>query len=136
MNAIYKRYFDEKTILDVVAISLSGLCIAHCILLPVLLLSGQFAFLTGLADEHFHLFLVAGVIPVSLIAAWQGCKKHKDANILLCILSSLVLLILTAVFGHDVLGEQGEKWLTTFAATLLSIGHFKNYKQCKYRDCN
>jgi len=35
-----------------------------------------------------------GILPVSIIAAWQGCKKHKDAHIVICIVSSLLLLVL------------------------------------------
>ena len=136
MNFASFRSVADRSFFDVAAISLSGLCIAHCILLPVLLISGQFAFLTGLADEHFHLALVFGVLPISIIAAWQGCKKHKDAHIVICIVSSLLLLVLTALFGHDLVGEQGEKILTTFAAALLAIGHIRNYKQCKYADCH
>ncbi|RJG51378.1 MerC domain-containing protein [Motilimonas pumila] len=124
-----------STRLDKFAISLSGLCLAHCLLLPIALTFIPALTSLGLADERFHQLLLLFVIPTSLVALTLGCKKHQSKVPFAWGLAGLSLLIAGAVLGHD-LGEIAEKGLTFAGACIMAFSHFKNYRLCqKHDDC-
>ncbi|MEO0436771.1 MAG: MerC domain-containing protein [Pseudomonadota bacterium] len=122
--------------LDKFSIGASVLCAVHCIAMPfVLAVFPAIASLTG--EEHtFHLFLVWLVLPASLVAGMLGCAQHKDLIVLAGIASGLILLIGTAYFGHDLLGELGEKIATVTATTILAAAHWRNFYLCRQKDCD
>ena len=43
----------------------------------------------------------------------------------------LVIMVVSAVWGHDLFGETGEIVSTLAGTSILSIGHIKNKKLCK-----
>ena len=45
----------------------------------------------------------------------------------------LMILAVSAIWGHDILGETGEIVATLLGASVLSFGHYRNQKLCK--DC-
>ena len=48
----------------------------------------------------------------------------------------MIVLIFTATLGHDVLGENGERIATLFGATLIAVGHLRNFMLCRQVECN
>ncbi len=44
-----------------------------------------------------------------------------------------MILAVSAIWGHDILGETGEIFATLLGASVLSFGHYRNQKLCK--DC-
>jgi hypothetical protein len=67
---------------DKIAISLSTLCVIHCLSLPLLVALLPSFTVLSLHGEAFHFWMVVAVIPISLFALQMGCKKHK--KILCC----------------------------------------------------
>lgn len=122
--------------LDRLAISTSALCMIHCLATPFLIIGVPVLSSTFLADEAFHRFLVWIVLPVSLAALFIGCRRHKAAPVALLGGLGLALLVFIAYFGHDLLGESGEKIATVLAGAILAIGHFRNFRLCRRADCN
>lgn len=120
---------------DKFAISLSALCVVHCLLTPVLVSLIPTLAALGIADEGFHLYLIFAVIPLSLVAALMGCKKHKRYGVAFPILGGLFILVLTAGLGHEILGDTLEKVLTIIGACVISFGHVLNYRLCRKKDC-
>lgn len=120
--------------IDKIAISLSSLCIAHCLLFPILATLIPSFLVLGLNTENFHLWMVVSVIPTSIYALSLGCKKHEQKSILLIGLVGLFCLILAFVLGSNVLTETGEKSLTLLGALIIAFAHFKNYKLCQQHD--
>ena len=43
----------------------------------------------------------------------------------------LALMIISALWGHDLFGESGEIASTLVGASILSYGHIQNQKLCK-----
>ncbi|GGQ04849.1 MerC domain-containing protein [Shewanella litoralis] len=117
---------------DKFAITLSFLCVIHCVVLPFLLVLLPSLGVWQLDNEAFHSWLLIAVLPVSLYALVSGYKKHQQYRFLLIGISGLLLLLFAAVFGHDTVGEAGEKVLTVLGATLVAIAHWVNFTRCKH----
>ena len=126
----------KQSVLDRVSIGVSTLCAIHCALLPIILATVP-AFSHLSADNHeFHIALVALIVPMSVIAGFMGCAKHKDKLVLAGIASGLAILLFAAFFGHDFLGEFGEKVVTVIASFILVFSHWRNYKLCRTTKCD
>lgn len=126
---------NPQLLLDKLAIGISGLCAIHCLLTPVLLTIAPVTAI-GEMDEHlFHMLLIWLILPSSLIAATLGCGKHKDTYVLLGVTIGLSTLIFAAFWGHDWLGELGEKFTTLLATTILALSHWRNFKLCREYKC-
>lgn len=108
-----------QPISDKFAISLSVLCTLHCLLIPsaVILLPSLTAL--HLEDEIFHIWMIVAVIPVSGYALTMGCNQHKNFRVMIVGLIGLILLVLSAILGHDILTESLEKVLTVVGAFFL-----------------
>jgi len=119
--------------LDKTAISLSLICAIHCLFVPLVLLYAPTLTISVLTDEWFHTLLLFLVFPVSIFAMFFGCRQHKRYNILFYGMIGLMILAVSAIWGHDILGETGEIVATLLGASFLSFGHYKNQKLCK--DC-
>lgn len=121
---------------DKTAISLSALCLAHCLLVPSFLV-----FLSGYVslsynNELIHYVLLFIAIPVSLYALITGVRNHKSYAYLCAGLVGITALILAVTLGAQIWGETGEKALTTIGAILVAISHFKNYRLCREVECD
>ncbi len=115
---------------DKLSISLSMLCVVHCLAMPVLFVVLPTISALPLAGEEFHLFLAAVVIPLSTLTLFMGCRHHRTWRVVIVGVFGLLALGATALFGHDILGESGEKIATVLAASIIAIAHFWNYKLC------
>jgi len=121
---------------DKTAISLSALCLVHCLLVPSFLvfLSGYISL--SYNNEFIHYAILFIAIPVSLYALITGVKNHKSFTYLYVGLSGILALVLAVTFGVQICGEAGEKILTTIGALLVAISHFKNYRLCREIECD
>ncbi|EEB78821.1 MAG: MerC domain-containing protein [Halioglobus sp.] len=119
---------------DKAAIGLSLLCAVHCLLLPLSIALLPSLAVYGLADEAFHTWIILAVIPLSAFALTMGCKKHRRTDVLYIGAFGLLLLCLTPLLGHELLGEAGEKILTLSGAALIATSHIKNFRLCRSED--
>ena len=117
---------------DKIAMSLSMLCMMHCLAFPLLVALLPSISALPLDKEAFHLWMVIAVIPISLYALTLGCKKHKKISILSSGLLGLVCLISAVLLGESRIGEAGEKILTVIGAILIAFSHYKNFHQCQH----
>jgi hypothetical protein len=117
-----------RTWADRLGICLSGLCVVHCAMMPILVLAIP-TLEMGFLHEFFHESLLV-VLPVLAVAAFvPGYRKHRDARVFLWSLPGLVLIALGAlVFGHESLIAQGA--LTIAGSVLLIRAHQVNRKLC------
>jgi len=114
---------------DKTAIGLSTLCILQCLTLPITLaFLPTFTWLRFFADETFHLWLLLAVLPVSFFALATGFTLHKNRYVILISASGIVILIFSALLGHDTLGEAGEVFFTAVGSILVATGHIQNLK--------
>ncbi|TMP73953.1 MerC domain-containing protein [Pseudoalteromonas sp. S1608] len=115
-----------QTTADKLAIGLSLMCTVHCFATPVILaLLPSFAVLQ-INAEQFHLWVLAVVLPTSLLALSLGCKKHKRIRYMACGVVGLACLITAVLLGHEV----AEKALTLIGSAFIALAHWFNYQQC------
>ena len=121
---------------DKTAISLSALCLVHCLLVPSFLvfLSGYISL--SYNNELIHYAILFLAIPVSIYALITGVKNHNSYSYLYVGLLGILTLILAVTLGVQMWGEAGEKILTTVGALLVAISHFKNYRLCREVECD
>lgn len=120
-----------RALTDKLAIGLSWLCVMHCLALPIILILLPSLTVLGLEDESFHFWMLVAVLPTSLYALFIGCKQHQQHRLLAVGLGGLLVLLLAFFFGHDWLGEYGEKGLTVVGAMMVAYSHRRNYRLCQ-----
>ncbi|WP_026733840.1 MerC domain-containing protein [Fischerella sp. PCC 9605] len=125
-----------QRLMDKTAIALSTACAIHCLFLPVVIVMLPALASTSLGGESFHRFLLWFVFPISVLALTQGCRRHKDRVVLTSGVLGLALLLVTAIAGHHVLSEEGERIATVLGATALAFGHVRNYRLCRKSKCS
>lgn len=119
--------------LDQAAIGLSLLCLVHCLALPLLLVLLPALAALPIADERFHLALLTLVLPTSAAALWLGWRRHRRWRVMAWGLAGVGILVFAAAFGHDLLGEGGERGLTVIGALLVAASHLRNFRLCRSR---
>ena len=125
---ISNNYFDKS------AITLSTLCLIHCLALPVITILLPNIIATTLNQELFHTVMVVFVVPISIYALVIGCKKHNKMYVAVYGSLGLAALLAAVIFGESHLGEIGEKVMTTIGAIVIALVHIKNYELCKKSD--
>ena len=121
--------------MDTAAVVLSGVCMLHCLALPVALTILPIVNVTLLDESTFHLIMMAVILPISIIALTIGCRQHKDKLTLVLGSVGLGILTITAIFGHDLLGLTGERIVTSIGGLILAAAHIQNYRCCRNDDC-
>ncbi|MBT3623579.1 MAG: MerC domain-containing protein [Gammaproteobacteria bacterium] len=121
--------------MDAAAVVLSGVCLLHCLALPVALTVLPIVNVTLLDESTFHLIMMAVILPISIIALTIGCRQHKDKLTLVLGSVGLGILTITAIFGHELLGLTGERIVTSIGGLILAAAHIQNYLCCRNDNC-
>ena len=132
---IYKlpvNYISNFT--DRLAISLSALCVMHCLLTPLLIVFLPSILAVQLENEAFHRALLLMVIPTSVFSLLVGCKKHKHYRLLNIGLVGILFLVSATFMEGLSNGELLEKVLTVIGACVLAVGHYLNFRMCNKQD--
>ena len=93
---------------DFAAIGLSVLCIVHCLVLPLTFVLFPAFTLAAMTSESFHLWILLGILPLSVIALSVGYKHHRDIKVLQISLPGLLLVMSAPLFENVTLGEYLE----------------------------
>lgn len=125
-----------QLVLDRLAVGFSAMCALHCVLAPVALVALPVLAGSLVGDEEFHRLMLWLILPSSMVALTLGCRRHKDVGVLVAGAGGLSILALTALAGHQSVGERGEKLLTVLGAVVLAAGHMRNYRLCRRNDCD
>ncbi|RIV85516.1 MerC domain-containing protein [Aurantiacibacter xanthus] len=111
---------------DGVAISLSAVCVVHCLALPLII-----ALLPALSQwlhlpEAIHAWLLACAIPVSMLVLGKSAHRHRAAR------GTLLLGIAgLALMGGALMAptETLETVITVSGAALLASAHVQNWRR-------
>ena len=125
---------SERSIIptaDKASIGLSSICAVHCLVLPVLVALFPSLMVAGMQDERIHLGLLVLVVPVSAFALIMGCRQHRQLPIVCLGLVGILVLLFSALFGHDWGGEAMEVTGTLLGAGLVACSHVLNFRLCK-----
>lgn len=125
---------DKKTnmqkFFDRLGLALATGCGVHCLLMPLLVLAFPLLAGTFFTEEAFHLGMLAVVVPATGMAAFLGCRRHRDKAVVWLLASGLVFLVAAVSVGHQVAGENGERVTTLAGVLLLAFGHIRNLRLC------
>ncbi|MDA0789218.1 MAG: MerC domain-containing protein [Proteobacteria bacterium] len=121
--------------LDAFAVLLSGTCMVHCLVLPMLVTLFPIVHGSLLEEQYFHLIMLVLILPTSLVALTIGCRRHKDRATIILGSIGLTALTFTAIWGHDIFGYTGERMVTTVGGLVLATAHIQNYLCCRRVDC-
>ena len=122
---------NRQRTLDALAVSLSGLCLIHCLALPLALTLFPI-FASTLADDAlFHGLLYLAVLPTSCLAFVLGYRHHRDRSLIVVGGVGLLILGVAALLGHDLFGHSGERWVTSLGGLVLAAAHVINYRHSR-----
>jgi hypothetical protein len=116
---------------DKLGITLSALCLVHCIGLPILIASGSLLALSAGADEGLHQWLLWAIAPVAVLAVLPGWRRHGHHRVIAGMAVGLGLIGTAAFAGNAVLSAGTERLLTLSGGLVLVASHWVNLKLCK-----
>lgn len=116
-----KRNLQRFT--DYTSISLAGVCIVHCFIVPLLLVLAPVGALF-VFEEVFHELLLTLVIPASLLAVLLGCSHHRDSTVFLLAALGLTFLLIGGFSAE----ESKETILTLAGSFIMIIAHVRNFR--------
>ena len=121
---------------DRFAISLSLICLIHCLFAPSFIILTSTFLSFSYDNEFIHKMIVLIAVPISISALSMGYRNHKTISFLPIGIAGLLILILAVLLGGNILGEYGEKGLTLLGSIFISYSHYRNYKICIESDCS
>lgn len=118
--------------LDGLGLALSGLCLVHCLFLPVMISILPLA--SWLEDTHlFHLGLGVILVPLAMVALWRGYRKHLVSGVIAGGTLGIVFLI-GGILSHPS-HSQVPVTLTVLGSLILSISHWCNWRWSRCQSC-
>jgi hypothetical protein len=110
--------------LDGVAVALSGLCLVHCLALPLIV--AGLPFLAQFSAGHLHLQMLIVVLPLSILALAIGSRRHRNLRIIAAGSTGMLLLVIGATVAHTQLGLTADRLFTIAGALTLATAHYYN----------
>jgi hypothetical protein len=117
------RFFN---LLDKSALTLSGLCLVHC--LAGALLVTVFAVSSDLLSHQVHLVGLLLALPLALVALWRGVRVHRRVGVAVLGALGIGLMALSLVISH---GEAAEVILSVLGVSLLAAAHIWNLRAAR-----
>jgi hypothetical protein len=122
----YAAYWDK------LGIAGSGLCLIHCLALPVVVGILPGLGIAFLADEIVHQLLAFLLIAFAALAFIPGYRRHHDKRVLLLMATGLGLILFATWGGALVdLHGAGETVLSAAGSVLLISAHLLNHSFCR-----
>ncbi|WP_297810043.1 MerC domain-containing protein [uncultured Methylophaga sp.] len=107
---------------DNLAVACSGLCLLHCLLLPILLAMGLTGALTSMmASELFHILILVPVVGLALFSLPRSFFQHGSALPMIYAGLGIGGLICSLMVS-----EAYELWVTIPSALLVIWAHLWN----------
>lgn len=112
---------------DRLGVLLSGLCVAHCLWMPVLLASLPLWPAAVHAHAWAHPVIAVVLFPVTLLAVRTALRRRSGAAVPVLLAAGFVLIV-TAFGLHDRIGDAGEALMTIAGSFTLIGGHALNWR--------
>lgn len=117
-------------VLDKVAVALSGLCLVHCLALPLLIAILPFSGL--FSDDHLHMQMLILVIPVSVVALALGFRRHRHRGVIIAGVAGMIIITLGGTIAHEYYGLFTDRLLTVLGSLVLAFTHYRNFRLSRH----
>ncbi|QDG53105.1 MerC domain-containing protein [Persicimonas caeni] len=123
---------------DSAGIVLSGMCVAHCLVLPIAVSLLPVVIGDALLHPAVHWGMLATVVPIALFALLKGYRSHKELFVLVAGAAGLLGLCAAHPLAHALGGHHWETILTVAGGVLLTSAHVRNLWACHQcgQDCH
>lgn len=111
---------------DASALSLSGLCLVHCLVLPVAAIFMPALFLLSHAEWVHTAFLVFAV-PMTSLALWSVHKHHPLPPALVLVAALGLICLAGGALGWPL--QKWEEQITIVGSLLLVAAHVWNWRR-------
>ena len=116
---------------DRIGISVSGICMVHCMVLPVMLAAVPLWSTVETLHDWLHpLFLVA-LLPISFMALVATADKPRPKSVRVLLGLGLLVIVLASLFGEEEGGRILETAVTLLGSGMLVAGHWRNGQTCR-----
>ena len=113
--------------LDRIAISLSAICIVHCLAVPLIVAVLPIAALGFGGESHFHAVMLWLVVPISVVGLIMGYRVHTRAAIVAVGMLGMAVVAVAAVRGHAHWSVLAETVVSVLGSVLLATAHWRNF---------
>jgi hypothetical protein len=115
---------------DLAGAAASGICLIHCLLMPVLVscIPGFVAYIPG--NAGFHHTLAAVVVLLGTAAFVPGYRLHRR-KALLALVTTGISLVLVVAWSGDALNSALELILSLAGSSMLIGAHLLNRSFCR-----
>lgn len=117
-------------VLDKAAVTLSGLCLLHCLAMPFLIVA--MPMLAELFGDHLHAQVLIVAIPVSAVALTIGFRRHANRRILVFGVLGMLLLVIGGTVAHHYYGPVADRTFTIAGALILAVTHYVNSRRMRH----
>ena len=119
---------QHSRVFDRIAITLSAICIVHCLAVPLLVGLLPIAAISFGDNQHFHELMLWLVVPTSLVGFSMGFGVHRRVGIVLTGALGVVVLWLVAIYGHGVWRTDVEVVVSVAGSLVLGGAHWMNFR--------
>ena len=112
-----------STFLDKSAMTLSGLCLVHC--LAGALALTVFAVSSEWLSHNVHVVGLAIALPLAVIALWRGVAVHGRRGVAVLGAFGIGAMAASLVIGH---GGRGEILMSVVGVAMLGGAHYWNLR--------
>ncbi len=112
---------------DRIGLAVSSVCVAHCLLLPVLVSTLPLWPLAEALHGWLHPVFALLLVPTTVAAAVYGYRKHGRWGIVALLGVGLLVILVAGVLGHAAPGAFAETSVTLGGSGLLVAGHWRNW---------
>ena len=116
---------------DLAATVLSGLCVLHCLTVPLLVSFTPFLFVSEGSDELVHSIFFFVALPLSALGFWQGFRRH--GVIFIPALGALGLMLMGYDLRPLVHDLDHAHNLTLPGVLLVAVAHLWNIRSIRQR---
>ena len=113
---------------DRAGIAGSLLCIAHCIVTPLLAATLP---ILAVTEKETHIGLTAALMLIGLLAFLPGIRQHNKPHMVLVAGAGFAMLLMAAFMPEMLAAEALETGLTVVGGLLLITAHLSNAYYCR-----
>ncbi|MEZ4695351.1 MAG: MerC domain-containing protein [Rhodothermales bacterium] len=113
---------------DRLGIGVSGVCMVHCLLLPVVISALPMWASAQQVHGWLHPVFAVLLVPTTILALVSGYRRHRNVTIVALMTIGLILVLAAAFPALESPGVVYETVMTMTGSVFLITGHFRNWK--------